>query len=403
MGRAVARRHRGKGTGAGVGRGRARGRLEPGRAPGAARAARLSRAPGNSVPRDVGRGGGHSAAARLDRRHLTQHTTDPRGARDLIRVRRARRGRVGDPGARQQILPALRHCQRDAQPHQLSRQLRDRLPGRSGAALPESSGGANRFPGRSQVVLGNGLVHRVRRHSRDPGAGAVREWNGRLHRDRVWPWPRLRPRARLQGEDVASPPGAQLPTVFGEVPVRKQLLDRDWKQQTRGFRAGYLLYPDELLGVREAAGYFFDSSVSAQYVLTNFPYFGFRRRALGSEHSKIVVVPVALDDSRGELRIRNFLTAGTVEQALRDWTEVIRANTENGAITCLLIHPTDVTYKLETERRLITANRREDTRIGDMGAVARFWRERARLRPPLERTANGDFENVLNLRRGELA
>ncbi len=210
MGRAVARRHRGKGTGAGVGRGRARGRLEPGRAPGAARTARLSRSPGDTVPRDVGRGGGHSAAARLDRRHLTQHTTDPRGARDLIRVRRARRGRVGDPGARQQILPALRHCQRDAQPHQLSRQLRDRLPGRSGAALPESSGGANRFPGRSQVVLGNGLVHGVRRHSRDPGAGAVREWNGRLHRDRVWPWPRLRPRARLQGDDVDSPPGAQL-------------------------------------------------------------------------------------------------------------------------------------------------------------------------------------------------
>src|SRR5438132_10322370 len=77
MGRAVARRHRGKGTGAGVGRGRARGRLEPGRAPGAARAARLSRAPGNSVPRDVGRGGGHSAAARLDRRHLLNTQLTP--------------------------------------------------------------------------------------------------------------------------------------------------------------------------------------------------------------------------------------------------------------------------------------------------------------------------------------
>jgi len=190
--------------------------------------------------------------------------------------------------------------------------------------------------------------------------------------------------------------------VFGEVLVSKQLLDRDLKQQTRGFRAGYLLYPDELLRVLEEAGYFFDSSVSAQYVLTNFPYFGFRRRALGSEHSKIVVVPVALDDSRGELRIRNFLTAGTVEQALRDWTEVIRANTENGAITCLLIHPTDVTYKLETERRLLTANRREDTWIGDMGAVARFWRDRARLRPALHQNAAAGVEIVLNLRRGEL-
>ena len=192
------------------------------------------------------------------------------------------------------------------------------------------------------------------------------------------------------------------PTVFGEARVSKQLLDRDLKQQTRGFRAGYLLYPNELLRVLEDAGYFFDSSVSAQYVLTNFPYFGFRKRSLGSEHSNIVVVPVALDDSRGELRIRNFLTAETVQQAPRDWTEVIRANSENGAITCLLIHPTDVTFKLETERRLIEANRREDTWIGDMGAVARFWRERARLRPALQKTATGTWEIVLNLKRADL-
>ena len=114
------------------------------------------------------------------------------------------------------------------------------------------------------------------------------------------------------------------------------------------------------------------------------------------------MVPVALDDSRGELRIRNFLTPETVEPALRDWTEVIRANTENSAITCLLIHPTDVTYKLETERRLIIANRRDDTWIGDMGAVARFWRERARLRPSLQKTATGSLEIVLNLRRADL-
>jgi hypothetical protein len=192
------------------------------------------------------------------------------------------------------------------------------------------------------------------------------------------------------------------PTLFGEVSVSKQLLDRDLQQQTAGFRSGYLIYPSDLLGVLEASGYAFDSSVSAQWVLTNYPYFGFRKRSLDSEHSQIVVVPVALDDSRGELAIREFLTAETEQEALRIWTDVIRANAENNAITCLLIHPTNVTYKLETERRLIEANRGSETWIGDVGTVARFWRGRAQLRPSLQKENDGKEAIILNLKQADL-
>ena len=186
------------------------------------------------------------------------------------------------------------------------------------------------------------------------------------------------------------------PTLFGEVRVSKELLDRDIGQRTVGFRAGYLRYPSSLLRVLEESGYAFDSSVSAQWVLTNFPYFGFRRRSLDAEHSQIVVVPVTLDDSVG------FLTPETQEDALRVWTEVIQANAENGAITTLLIHPTDVTYKLETERRLIEAHRGDDVWIGDVGSLARFWRERARLRPELRVGKDGSATIVLNWPRAEL-
>jgi peptidoglycan/xylan/chitin deacetylase (PgdA/CDA1 family) len=186
------------------------------------------------------------------------------------------------------------------------------------------------------------------------------------------------------------------PTVSGEVRVSKQLLDRDLNQDTIGFRAGYLRYPSELLRVLEESGYRFDSSVSAQYVLTNFPYFGFRRRALDAEQSDIVVVPVTLDDSR------NFLTPKTQEKVLRTWTEIIRANAENGATTCLLIHPTDTSYKLQTERRLIAAHLGDETWIGDVGSLARFWRDRARLRPVVQRGKDGAAVIVLNLRRAEL-
>ena len=188
----------------------------------------------------------------------------------------------------------------------------------------------------------------------------------------------------------------QPPTLFEEVRVSKQLLDHDLQQETRGFRAGYLRYPSELLRVLEDSGYLFDSSVSAQYMLTNFPYFGFRRRTLGAEQSNIVVVPVTLDDSR------DFLTQETQEHALRTWLDVIHANSENGAFTCLLIHPTDTTYKLETERRLIEALRGSNTWIGDVGSLARFWRSRARLRPAVKKGSDGRTVVVLNLSREEL-
>lgn len=186
------------------------------------------------------------------------------------------------------------------------------------------------------------------------------------------------------------------PTVFGEVVVSAQLLDRDLGQRTSGFRAGYLRYPNALLLALEETGYSYDSSVSAQWVLTNFPYFGFRRRTLGAEESTIVVVPVTLDDSR------DFLTPETQDRVLQVWTDIIDANAENAAITCLLIHPTDVTYKLETEKLLIESLQEKDIWIGDVGSLARFWRERSRLHPRIVRQGDKGIAILLNLRREEL-
>jgi peptidoglycan/xylan/chitin deacetylase (PgdA/CDA1 family) len=186
------------------------------------------------------------------------------------------------------------------------------------------------------------------------------------------------------------------PTIFGEVKVSKQLLDRDLQQNTVLFRAGELAFPNDLLRVLEESGYLFDSSLSAQNVLTNFPYLGFRRRAAGSEHSRIVQVPVTLDDSQG------FLTAKTQQSLLRTWIDVVRANAENGAMTCLLIHPTDITYKLETERRLIEAIRGDESWVGDVGSMARFWQARARLRPTVRVRSDGRPVIVLNLRRADV-
>ena len=204
------------------------------------------------------------------------------------------------------------------------------------------------------------------------------------------------PEAHFKDYDFAHP------TVFGEVRVSKELLDRDLNQWTTGFRSGYLRYPRELLRALEESGYAFDSSVSAQWVLTNFPHFGFRRRALGSERSRIVVVPVTMDDSKGEMKTREFLTAANQEEALRVWTDVVRANAENNATSCLLIHPSDATYKLQTERRLIETLRGDDIWIGDVGGVARFWAGRMGLRPVLRAAPGEPVTIVLNLVKKDL-
>ncbi|HYK91547.1 MAG TPA: polysaccharide deacetylase family protein [Acidobacteriota bacterium] len=192
------------------------------------------------------------------------------------------------------------------------------------------------------------------------------------------------------------------PTVFGEVRVSKQLLDRDLHRGTVGFRSGYLRYPNELLRALEESGYTYDSSVSAQWVLTNFPHFGFRQRALGSERSQIVVVPVTMDDSKGELKTRDFLTSSTLDEAVKVWMDVIEANRENNAVSCLLIHPTDATYKLDTERRLIGACLGKDIWVGDVGSVAHFWRDRSRLHPEVRMGNDGNPTIMLNLARKDL-
>jgi peptidoglycan/xylan/chitin deacetylase (PgdA/CDA1 family) len=192
------------------------------------------------------------------------------------------------------------------------------------------------------------------------------------------------------------------PTVFGEIRVSKQLLDRDLKQTTNGFRSGYLRYPYGLLGALEKSGYAYDSSVSAQWVLTNFPYFGFRLRNLESERGRIVVVPVTLDDSKGELKTREFLTAETQEEALKVWLDVISANAENNALSCLLLHPTDATYKMNTERRLIQACLKQDIWVGDLGSVARFWRDRSLIHPALRTEGAGNRSIHLNMAKKDL-
>ena len=174
-------------------------------------------------------------------------------------------------------------------------------------------------------------------------------------------YPTYQPRGL--GFDTAS--GA---TVFGEVRVSKELLDGEVPgQETIFFRAGHLRVPPSLAEALVRSGYQFDSSFTADDVLSNFPYalpldLGFE------EDSGIYEFPVTIEDEEAPGY------AQRVPQAL----EVIRANAENGAISVVLVHSNESTTKAAAEGEML---RQLPNDIGkmDMLSFAKFWRARDRL------------------------
>ena len=170
-------------------------------------------------------------------------------------------------------------------------------------------------------------------------------------------------RPRGLGFDTAS--GA---TVFGEVRVSKELLDGEVPgQETIFFRAGHLRVPPSLAEALVRSGYQFDSSFTADDVLSNFPYalpldLGFEK------DSGIYEFPVTIEDEEAPGYAKR------VPQAL----EVIRANAENGAISVVLVHSNESTIKAAAEGEML---RQLPSDIGkmDMLSFAKFWRARDRL------------------------
>jgi hypothetical protein len=174
-------------------------------------------------------------------------------------------------------------------------------------------------------------------------------------------YPSYQPRGL--GFDTAS--GA---TVFGEVRVSKELLDGEIPgQDTIFFRAGHLRVPYSLPEVLERSDYQFDSSFTADDVLSNFP-FALPRDMGFEEDSEIYEFPVTIEDEESP----GF--AQRVPQALK----VILANAENGAVSVVLIHSNESRLKAAAEEELLRKLPADIIKT-DMVSFATFWRARDRL------------------------
>ena len=168
-------------------------------------------------------------------------------------------------------------------------------------------------------------------------------------------------------------------TVFGEVVVSKQLLDGELTgHQTTFFRAGHLRVPQSLPEALQRAGYQFDSSFTADDVLSNFPYalplgLGF------AEDSGLYEFPVTFEDEE----------LPPLPQRTDKALDVIRANAENGAISVILIHSNESKTKLPAEEMLLNELPAGVTAT-DMLTFAQFWRARDHFRWSVDTPANSD-------------
>jgi len=157
-------------------------------------------------------------------------------------------------------------------------------------------------------------------------------------------------------------------SVLGELRVSKQLLDGQISDlHVDFFRAGHLRVPESLPEALQRTGYRYDSSFTADDVLSNFPYV-LPLGLLFEEDSGIYEFPVTIDDSDDPP------LAERSEQSL----DVIRANAENGAPSIILIHTTEAAGRLKAEEALLRGLPPEVSTM-NMEAFARFWRARDRL------------------------
>jgi hypothetical protein len=170
---------------------------------------------------------------------------------------------------------------------------------------------------------------------------------------------------RPQGTGFESFTGA---TVFGEVRVPKELLDGEIPgQRTIFFRAGHLRVPQSLPEALQRTGYEFDSSFTANDVLTNFPY-ALPLGLLFEEDSGLYEFPVTFEDEEmPPLRQR-------VDAAL----DVIRSNATIGGVNVLLIHPNQAGDKLMAEKEILE-RLPADVSAMDLQSFATFWRARDHL------------------------
>ena len=167
------------------------------------------------------------------------------------------------------------------------------------------------------------------------------------------------------GQGVGTPTvGA---TVLGETELSKNLLQTDLGINCRSFRAGYLCYNNKLVDGLDTVGYVYNSTYSANDVLTNFPYLNHMDRQSSGRISHVWEIPMTISDV---FEADRFSDSNYVQKEAI-WFDVLTRNADNYSPTVLLLHPTR-TYKMIAEQMLINSLP-ANIGIYDFETFADYW------------------------------
>ena len=163
------------------------------------------------------------------------------------------------------------------------------------------------------------------------------------------------------------------PTVCGELKVSKELLLGAGIKKVVTFRSGELLYNKVLPEVMERFGYRYSSCLSAEDILSYFPYRYMYDYYTLRRPSKIWEFPLVYEDEKLPPLIFR------VDQAL----ELVNKIAENGGMFPVLIHPDLTWWKLKNFDLLFLKKFLEglpkDVGAFTMGAYGEFWDYRDRV------------------------
>ena len=161
-------------------------------------------------------------------------------------------------------------------------------------------------------------------------------------------------------------------TVFGEVEISKDLLENNHGINVKTFRAGELCYNKYLAYALQQTGYTFNSTFSANDVLTNFPFYTVDQKKYSGAQLRVLEIPMTISDVWTP-----SMSSTNYPEKVAVWASVTRKNDENNAPTVLLIHP-NRTWKVTAEEMYLDSLP-ETAIVLPMEEFGEFWQERDTL------------------------
>jgi hypothetical protein len=161
--------------------------------------------------------------------------------------------------------------------------------------------------------------------------------------------------------------------VYGEVEVSKYLLENDHSVAVKSFRAGHLAFNQRLPKALQDCGYLYNSTFSANDVLTNFPFWDIDNMTFSGNQTSVLEIPMTISDASAA----NPFTEQNALSIAQGWIDVTLKNHNNNAPTVLLIHP-NRGYKLPAQQMFVNGMP-GDVKFMFLDDFGDYWKKRMQM------------------------